>query len=52
VPPHDWVFYNPFDQDERAISFLRCFHQARKAAGLPRMTNATLRALLAATRRA
>lgn len=42
-PPHDWVFYNPYDQKRRLISFLRCFQQARKAAGLPKMTSHTLR---------
>jgi integrase len=42
-PPHDWVFYNPHDQDARATSFFRCFYQARKAARLPKMTSHTLR---------
>lgn len=42
-PPHDWVCFNPHDQDARATSFFRCFYMARKAAGLPRMTSHTLR---------
>jgi len=42
-PPHDWVFFNPKNHDERAVSFFRCFYQARKAAGLPEMTSHTLR---------
>lgn len=42
-PPHDWVFFNPHDQDQRATSFIKCFYQARKKAGLPKMTSHTLR---------
>ena len=42
-PPHNWVFFNPHDQDARATSFFKCFYQARKAAGLPEMTSHTLR---------
>jgi len=41
--PHDWVFFNPHDQISRATTFLKCFYQARKAAGLPKMTSHTLR---------
>jgi len=43
TPPHDWVFYNPHSQLDRAVSFLRCFDQSRKTAGLPKMTSHTLR---------
>jgi integrase len=42
-PPHDWVFFNPRNQDERANSFFKCFYQAREKAGLPEMTRHTLR---------
>ena len=41
--PHRWVFYNPHGQKRRAISFLRCFQQARKNSGLPKMTPYSLR---------
>lgn len=40
---HDWVFIHPHNHDERGKGFLRTFDQARKAAGLPRMTSHTLR---------
>jgi integrase len=42
-PPHDWVFFNPKNHDERATTFFCCFYQARKKAGLPKMTSHTLR---------
>lgn len=42
-PPHDWVFFNPHNQDERAKSFFRCFYKARTAAGVPKMNSYTLR---------
>ena len=42
-PPHDWVFFNPHDQAARARRFVKCFYQARKKAGLPKMTSHTLR---------
>jgi integrase len=42
-PPHDWVFFNPHDQVERAISFTKCFYEARRKARLPKMTSHTLR---------
>jgi len=42
-PPHDWLFFNPQDQVERADGFYRCFDKARKAAGLPWLTPHTLR---------
>jgi len=41
--PHDWVFFNPHNQVERATSFTKCFYQAREAAGLPKMTSHTTR---------
>jgi integrase len=40
---HNWVFMHPHNHDERGQGFLRTFDQARKAAGLPRMTSHTLR---------
>jgi len=42
-PPHDWVFFNPSNQDERARGFHKCFYKARDNAGLPEMTSHTLR---------
>ncbi len=41
--PHQWVFYNPHGQKRRAVSFLRCFEQARRNANLPKMTPYGLR---------
>lgn len=41
--PHQWVFYNPHGQKDRAISFLRCFAKAKENSGLPKMTPYTLR---------
>lgn len=40
---HDWVFIHPHNHDEHGLGFLRTFDQARKKAGLPRMTSHTLR---------
>lgn len=43
TPPHDWLFYNPRKQLERADSFNTCFETVRKRANLPGMTPYTLR---------
>lgn len=42
-PPHDWVFFNPHAQLDRAVGFRKCFCKARKNAGIPKMTSHTLR---------
>ena len=43
TPPHDWVFYNPRKQLERADSFNTCFETIRRRSNLPKMTPYTLR---------
>lgn len=40
---HDWVFINPSRHGERLQSFRRSFNEARKNAGLEKMTPHTLR---------
>ena len=42
-PPHQWVFYNPCNHDERARSFFKCFYQARDQVGIPNLTSHGLR---------
>ena len=41
--PHDWLFYNPHKQLERANCFSKAFEFARTESGLPNMTPHTLR---------
>ena len=43
TPPHDWVFYNPRKQLERADSFNTCFDTIRRRSNLPQLTPYTLR---------
>ena len=41
--PHNWVFFNSHNQDERIRRFTKSFNLARDNSGLPKMTPHTLR---------